>query len=70
MPSLHFKQKPLFHKKNHKKKALFRFLCTLGLVGASQQSLAEILAGFPIEAGKTAPKHQQPTVLQTANGIP
>ncbi|QIM62818.1 hypothetical protein A1D29_05670 [Pasteurellaceae bacterium Orientalotternb1] len=44
---------------------VFSLFCALGLV--STPTLAETLI---IQADKTAPKHQQPIILQTANGLP
>ncbi|BFU60562.1 hemagglutinin repeat-containing protein [Rodentibacter abscessus] len=45
----------------------FSLFCALGFVAFSDNVLAETLI---IQADKTAPKNQQPIVLQTANGLP
>ena len=45
----------------------FSLFCALGFVAFSDSALAETLI---IQADKSAPKNQQPIVLQTANGLP
>lgn len=45
----------------------FSLFCALGFVTFSDNVLAETLI---IQADKSAPKNQQPIVLQTANGLP
>ncbi|MGX2986986.1 two-partner secretion domain-containing protein, partial [Ursidibacter sp. B-7004-1] len=45
----------------------FSLFCALGFVAFSNNALAETLI---IQADKSAPKNQQPIVLQTANGLP
>ncbi|QPB41634.1 two-partner secretion domain-containing protein [Rodentibacter haemolyticus] len=45
----------------------FSLFCALGFVAFSENVLAETLI---IQADKSAPKNQQPIVLQTANGLP
>ncbi|NBI13764.1 filamentous hemagglutinin N-terminal domain-containing protein [[Haemophilus] felis] len=45
----------------------FNFFCALGFVAFSDNALAETLI---IQADKSAPKNQQPIILQTANGLP
>ncbi|VEB25635.1 heme utilization or adhesion protein [Actinobacillus lignieresii] len=44
----------------------FSLFCALGFVGFSENALAELL----IQADKNAPKHEQPIVLKTPNGLP
>lgn len=44
----------------------FSLFCALGFVGFSENALAELL----IQADKNAPKHEQPIVLKTQNGLP
>ncbi|OOF37662.1 hemagglutinin repeat-containing protein [Rodentibacter heidelbergensis] len=44
----------------------FSLFCALGLVSFSHTAYAELI----IRADKSAPKNQQPIVLQTANGLP
>lgn len=46
---------------------VFSLFCALGFVAFSDNVLAETLI---IQADKSAPKNQQPIVLQTANGLP
>ena len=45
----------------------FSLFCVLGFVAFSESAVAETLI---IQADKSAPKNQQPIVLQTANGLP
>lgn len=45
----------------------FSLFCALGFVAFSDNALAETLI---IQADKSAPKNQQPIILQTANGLP
>ncbi|QTO01574.1 hemagglutinin repeat-containing protein [Aggregatibacter sp. 2125159857] len=45
----------------------FSLFCVLGFVAFSEGAVAETLI---IQADKSAPKNQQPIVLQTANGLP
>ena len=44
----------------------FSLYCALGFVAFSNSALANLI----IQADKSAPKNQQPIVLQTANGLP
>ena len=44
----------------------FSLYCALGFVAFSDSALANLI----IQADKSAPKNQQPIVLQTANGLP
>lgn len=44
----------------------FSLFCALGFVSFSENALAELI----IQADKSAPKHEQPIVLKTANGLP
>ncbi|SUT95652.1 heme utilization or adhesion protein [Actinobacillus lignieresii] len=44
----------------------FSLFCALGFVGFSENALAELL----IQADKNAPKHEQPIVFKTPNGLP
>ncbi|MDG4952736.1 hemagglutinin repeat-containing protein [Actinobacillus equuli] len=44
----------------------FSLFCALGFVSFSENALAELV----IQADKSAPKHAQPIVLKTANGLP
>ena len=44
----------------------FSLFCALGFVAFSDTALANLI----IQADKSAPKNQQPIVLQTANGLP
>ena len=46
---------------------VFSLFCALGLVAFSTSALAEVLM---IQADKSAPRNEQPIVLQTANGLP
>ncbi|HDL5744955.1 TPA: hemagglutinin repeat-containing protein, partial [Mannheimia haemolytica] len=45
----------------------FSLFCALGFVTLSDNAMAETLI---IQADSTAPKNQQPIILQTANGLP
>ncbi|WP_373781491.1 hemagglutinin repeat-containing protein, partial [Glaesserella sp.] len=45
---------------------VFSLFCALGFVAFSDTAFAELI----IQADKSAPKNQQPIVLQTANGLP
>ena len=45
----------------------FSLFCVLGFVAFSESAVAETLI---IQADKSAPRNQQPIVLQTANGLP
>ena len=49
------------------KSLAFSLFCVLGFVTFSESAVAETLI---IQADKSAPKNQQPIVLQTANGLP
>ncbi|WP_150540077.1 hemagglutinin repeat-containing protein [Actinobacillus vicugnae] len=44
----------------------FSLFCALGFVSFSESALAELI----IQADKSAPKHEQPIILKTANGLP
>ena len=57
----------LYHVPVRLKSLAFSLFCVLGFVTFSESAVAETLI---IQADKSAPKNQQPIVLQTANGLP
>ncbi|MFC2436083.1 MAG: filamentous hemagglutinin N-terminal domain-containing protein, partial [Aggregatibacter sp.] len=57
----------LSHVSARLKPLAFSLFCVLGFVAFSESAVAETLI---IQADKSAPKNQQPIVLQTANGLP
>lgn len=50
----------------HIRPLVFSLFCALGFVAFSDSALANLI----IQADKSAPKSEQPIILQTANGLP